>query len=253
MKCALLLSGIVGRVYKNKSKFEYENDVHVDFRIGHHFYKKNIFNVNDEVDVFIHSWDEKFEKELVQLYKPKKSKFQKQIVFNENKYRHNAESRWYSTMEVTKLKKEYEEENDFVYDVVMSSRFDIGFFKALDFGKFIDLDTSVYVPAGLPYDPNKKSVLDYWHFSSSKNMDVINNFHPHFKEYGMRSPHKDLYQWPVDNNIKVCRAEDFQDSEIGNGNTDIVRAIFENCEYKYEEFDIKKLKKLDKYPRGGRF
>ena len=53
MKCALLLSGIVGRVYKNKSKFEYENDVHVDFRIGHHFYKKKALLISEELFYFI--------------------------------------------------------------------------------------------------------------------------------------------------------------------------------------------------------
>ena len=70
MKVALCLSGIVGKLYTNKAGYEWEGDI--DFRIGHHFYKKHIFDVNNNIDVFIHSWDEKYEKELIELYKPKK-------------------------------------------------------------------------------------------------------------------------------------------------------------------------------------
>ena len=38
MKVALCLSGIVGKLYTNKAGYEWEGDI--DFRIGHHFYKK---------------------------------------------------------------------------------------------------------------------------------------------------------------------------------------------------------------------
>ena len=59
--------------------------------------------------MFIHCWDEKYEKEIVKLYKPKKSKFEKQIVFDENDIRrHFIESRWYGAKQVNELKKEYE-------------------------------------------------------------------------------------------------------------------------------------------------
>ena len=69
MKVALCLSGIVGKLYTNKSGYQWEQDI--DFRIGHHFYNKNLFSIND-VDVFIHCWDTKYENQLVELYKPKK-------------------------------------------------------------------------------------------------------------------------------------------------------------------------------------
>ena len=41
MRAALCLSGIVGRLYTQKSGYEWENDI--DFRIGHHYYQKNIW------------------------------------------------------------------------------------------------------------------------------------------------------------------------------------------------------------------
>ena len=85
MRIALCLSGVIGKLYTGRWDWPNTDDnFHVDFRIGHHFYKKHIFDVNDNVDVFIHSWDVKYEKELIELYKPKMNKFEKQIIFNEN-------------------------------------------------------------------------------------------------------------------------------------------------------------------------
>ena len=134
MRAAFLLSGVVGKFYTNKQGYEWSGDV--DLRIGHHFFKKHIFDVNDTVDVFIHCWDTQYEKQLTELYQPKKSKFQEQIQFDNEIMRGNfIESRWYSTKQVTELKKEYEKENDFTYDVVMSSRFDVGFFEDLVFNE----------------------------------------------------------------------------------------------------------------------
>ena len=87
MRAAFLLSGVVGKFYTNKQGMEWSGDV--DFRIGHHFFKKHIFDVNDTVDVFIHSWDTQYEKQLIELYQPKKSKFQEQIQFDNEIMRGN--------------------------------------------------------------------------------------------------------------------------------------------------------------------
>mgnify|MGYP007077429603 FL=1 len=251
MKVALCLSGIVGKLYTNKAGYEWEGDI--DFRIGHHFYKKHIFDVNNNIDVFIHSWDEKYEKELIELYKPKKSKFQKQIIFDEENIRQQSiESRWYGAKQVINLKKEYEEENNFTYDAVMWSRFDVGIFKNLMFSEIDDLN-GMYIPKSNPPNLNSPTILDYWYFSSSKNMDVINSFHDHWREYGCRTPHKDLYQWPTNNDIDIYMLSDFEESEKGNGNTDIIRAVFDNCEYTNNKFDINNLNTLSSYPRGTRF
>ena len=99
----------------------------------------------------------------------------------------------------------------------------------------------------------RPTILDYWYFSNSYNMDIVNNFYDHWKEYGYGSPHRDLYQWPTDNDIDVTMLSNFEDSEKGNGNTDIIRAVFNNCGYTKEKFDIKRVNKLNRYPRGTRF
>ena len=61
-----------------------------------------------------------------------------------------------------------------------------------------------------------------------------------------------MYQWPTDNDIDIYILPEFEESEKGNGNTEIIRAFFDNCEYRGGDFDIENLKKLKKYPRGTR-
>ena len=252
MRAAFLLSGVVGKFYTNKQGYEWSGDV--DFRIGHHFFKKHIFDVNDTVDVFIHCWDTQYEKQLTELYQPKKSKFQEQIQFDNEIMRGNfIESRWYSTKQVTELKKNMKKENDFTYDVVMSCRFDVGFFEDLVFNDVMEDPNAMYIAKTNPPNPQKPTICDLWHFSSSKNMDIINSFHDHWKELGRGTPHSDLYMWPTKNNIDIYMIDKFQDSEKGNGNTDVIRCVFDDCEYKGDNFPgVDKLKRLDRYPRGTR-
>ena len=68
MKIAFCLIGIIGAV---EGKHGQGNPI--DYRIGHHFHNKHIFEPNikkgDEVDVFIHSWSTDFKDELVDVYK----------------------------------------------------------------------------------------------------------------------------------------------------------------------------------------
>ena len=251
MRIAFCLNGVVGKFYTNKQKYEWSGDV--DFRIGHHFFKKNISDVNDIVDVFIHSWDTKYEEQLVEIYQPKKSKFEEQIEFDDTLLRGNfIKSRWYGAKQVTQLKKEYEKENDFTYDVVMSSRFDMGFFEPLKFNEVPDLNM-MYIPDN--NNPNAQGILDYWYFSSSENMDIINNLYDWNIDRGkFGSPHRDLYEWPTLNNIEICVLSKFQESWRGNGNTDLIRAVFENCEYNEKGFvGIENLRKIRTYPKGTRF
>ena len=256
MKIAICFSCIVGRLYTNKGSHLWSGDV--DYRIGHHFYEKNIFSVNDDVDVFIHSWDTDYEDRLVEIYNPKKSKFEKQIIFggddNIAGWEKSA-SRWYGTQQVNKLKQEYEEENNFKYDVVMWTRFDMGFFEKLNFNEIKDFNC-MYVPDNNNPATMKSAnprILDYWFFSSSENMDIISNLYDWANKKGFGSPHSDLFQWPTKNNIQVCQWSKFQESWRGNGNTDVIRVIFDNCEYNENGFvGEENLIRLKNYPKGSR-
>mgnify|MGYP000026361337 FL=1 len=257
MRIALCFSGTIGRLYTSKSGHAWEKDI--DYRIGHHFYDKNVFSVNDNVDVFIHSWATDYEDRLVEIYNPKKSKFEEQIVFGGHKDMAGWEksaSRWYGAQQSIKLKKQYEEENNFKYDVVMWTRFDMGFFEKLDFSEIGDY-SNMYVPDNNNPSTMKSDnprILDYWYFSSSENMDIIGDLYDWGNKKGFGSPHSDIYQWPTMNNIQVFQWSKFQESWKGNGNTDLIRAIFDNCEYNENGFvGEKNLKMLTKYPKGSRF
>ena len=48
---------------------------------GYHYYKKHIFDKNNNIDVFIHSWSHEFKDEIVKVYKPKLSKIEPQKKF----------------------------------------------------------------------------------------------------------------------------------------------------------------------------
>ena len=105
--------------------------------IAHHYYQKHIFNKNDDIDVFVHSWSVNHEKELRNLYRPVACKFEDPKNFSAWRilpyqllhlpvliqtlrvvgYKFpqvfyqlavRAQSRWYSNKQVLNLVAEYE-------------------------------------------------------------------------------------------------------------------------------------------------
>ena len=181
-RIALCLSGIVGGTGGADGKGDM-----VDLYKIFNQYKKHILDLN-EVDVFLHSWSVDVEDVVCDLYKPKGKKFEEQIMFhdiNKGKHRntngsHLFYSRWYSINEAMKLKKEYEKENDFEYDMVMISRFDLLWFTDIDFenydSKYFWISNWNHNGPGKrgPYGSQRKAgrgFLDFWFFSNSKDMD----------------------------------------------------------------------------------
>ena len=167
MKIALCLQGTVGNVYTNKKQYEHQEDV--DYRVGLEHYKKHLFE-NNNVDVFIHCWNTKYEKQIVNDYTPKKYCFAEQKEFNlETKRLNYMKSRWYSQKKVLDLKKLYELENNFTYDYVMISRFDQAFLTDLNFS---DYDSNKFWAPNdqelKEHSMNTEMFLDYFFFSNSK-------------------------------------------------------------------------------------
>ena len=147
-------------------------------------WKRCILDVND-VDVFFHTWDLELEEHLVNLYKPKKYELEKQIIFNveykDDSPRNQAQySRWYGGKRVIDMKSEYEKENNFKYDCVIDSRFDLAWNNPIDFSEF-DMDY-FYIPTvkkdgawyGWPHT-GQHEIMDFVFFSNSDNM---NDFSP---------------------------------------------------------------------------
>ncbi len=230
MKIAICFYGLVGsKVGKNGLG---EN---LDPSIAYEYYKKHIIDLNDEVDIFIHSWSIDSKEKLVELYKPKKECIEKQVdflsyvdkfpnkfiglktklkllilkLFKKNKYRElvqnkdkeifRAYSRWYSSKKVLELKKEYEDKNNFKYDVIMVTRLDLGFFSDVVFDKY---DMNYFYASHRNdastkqnnYQANYKNhfkdtqFLDLWFFSNSENMDKFALLYNEIENYGV-SPH----------------------------------------------------------------
>lgn len=153
---------------------------------------KNILPYND-IDIFLHSWDTSLEKEITELYKPKKFIIEKQKTFNIPKYvgtqpmgggydkqRGQAHySRWYSFKKSNELKQQFEIENNFKYDLVIHSRFDLCWLEKIIFSDYFDpkyFYTSTPIHHGREYP-------DRWFISSSDKLDKIASIYDNLNEF----------------------------------------------------------------------
>ena len=163
--------------------------------------KSNIISINDNVDIFIHTWNEKksIKDSIKHLFKKelKNSIFEKQIIFEDknnppiyqpvhNRQYHVTKSRWYSQMKSIELKKQYEKENNFTYNFVMISRFDCLYYTPIDFTtldptKFYASHWEGKTSAGVPHNLN--GFLDYWFIANSSNMDLFGDLYNKLDEY----------------------------------------------------------------------
>jgi hypothetical protein len=259
MKVAFCLHGNIGSLYTNKREYKFLNDV--DYRIGHHHYQKHIFDINPHVDVFIHSWSCNYKNEICETYTPKKYLFEKQKTFNAKwsdeigtKRKEVSLSRWYSAMESVRLKREYEEANNFKYDYVISIRFDLVFLKDLDFSLFKD-NSLLYVPFNKNFMTHNPRIMDYFFFSNSQNMDLYigglyNFISPRSEKLGSLgkiNSHTDSMVFAKKCNLQVAMIEDYKEPE----DIIIARAYYDDCEYKGKNWKgVGNLKTLYYYPRG---
>tara|TARA_R110001583_G_scaffold149076_3_gene301006 strand:- start:7295 stop:8062 length:768 start_codon:yes stop_codon:yes gene_type:complete len=181
MKIALCLYGLVG---SDRGK-SYDKKGGTDTVLKECFksFKNHVIDKNN-TDVFFHTWDQEFEEELVKNYKPKLYKTEPQKTFSNTvpgpQKRVQAHySRWYSTKIVNNLKLQYENENNFKYDYVLLSRFDMVWTVDILFNKlnknifYIPGSTKGNVPWGWPNNVSgvKYEIDDLWFISNSKNMD----------------------------------------------------------------------------------
>ena len=181
-RIALCLSGIVGGTKGPDGVGDL-----VDMNTIYNQYNKHILSKNN-VDIFIHSWSVDVEDKITNLYNPKSKSFEEQINFRDvNKGKHknpDASHRFYSRFNSMKksvqLKIDYEEKNNFEYDMVMISRLDLLWFTDIDFNDYNNkyFWVSNWNENGRgklgPYDKQSNAgngYLDFWFFSNSNNMD----------------------------------------------------------------------------------
>lgn len=95
-----------------------------------------------------------------------------------------SSSRYYSTQKSIELKEKYEEENNFKYDFVLLTRFDIMFYKRIILEN-LDKD-KFYGNFRYDTDDTDLAISDHWFLGGSKNMDKFGELFLHRHEYCLR-------------------------------------------------------------------
>lgn len=165
MKIAICLHGLSGGMNSKGRRIKAEEGYQC---IKEHFLDK----YPGQIDVFMHSWTPEAETKMIDLYQPISYKFEPQKRFSNPKevgfeptFYKNMHSLYYSYRCVNQLKKKYEEEQGFIYDWVIHSRFDLSITKAeIDFNTLNK--TKIYFTGY-----QQKRLLDHLWISSSKLMD----------------------------------------------------------------------------------
>lgn len=196
--------------------------------------KKNVLDLHD-VDVFLHSWDthgwrveglvsKSFkgfdyysskidEQKIVDLLKPKRYKFEvytdieQTFIQKSERYKDqlrvpdrdrpsNLVSSYYKIKKCNELKKEYEKENNFTYDLVIRSRFDIEYSNILlDQTIINNKDEYIFVPYELSYG----YASDLLSISNSKNIDTYCDLYDNldfiYENGCLMNPHNVLKFW----------------------------------------------------------
>lgn len=186
MRIAICFYGLIGSVSDKNGV-----GISLDPKIAYDLYKKNVFDQNDKVDVFIHSYSIESRDKLVNLYKPVNYIIENQVSFPKSKNHpyinkgfitnlklyllkalkkksylklqdlkekesFRAHSRWYSVKQSIKLMRNFEQKNNIKYDCVMSTRLDASFFKPVVFKNF---DMSFFYASNWNDAPNKQKKL----------------------------------------------------------------------------------------------
>jgi hypothetical protein len=184
MKIALCLHGLVGTTDKYGS-----GQRPIPPTAGLEHFKRHVIDVNDEVDVFIHTWSYKQQELLRELYKPVSMIAEGQPQFIKNRdlreiakrsmkdptwtppVRHDLNRkqaiycRWKSTQKVLNLVKESGRK----YDYILLTRFDIAFL--VDF-VFKNYDSDKFYAQGPPgqHVNGLNHINDLWFFANQENM-----------------------------------------------------------------------------------
>lgn len=184
--------------------------------------KNNLIN-HYNTDVFMHSWSIDRKEELIKELKPKSYLFEKHKNFSKDfRDRKNATlSRLYSIKKSNDLKKKYEKRNNFKYDVVVHTRFDLIWFTKVPLNQDFE-NKNIYFPNWNssegendlgPYNKDNinigKRVYETWFFTTSDISDKYTKLYNNRRRLNYLcgkswSPHKFFYlQAEVCNNFKV--------------------------------------------------
>lgn len=189
------------------------------------FWKKNVFN--DNVDIFLHSFDTDNKELLLKEYNPTAFLFENQQEFPSNvkipnHYKHHNDvmlksynmdlgqiiyCMTYGCKKSVELMEEYEKQHNFTYDLVLLTRIDLLWLKKLDFS-LLDKN-KFYVPKWgknnwITKHKNYNEVLGTWYLSNSNNIKKFSKFYdllPFYYKNGWVYEHK-LFKLHVDSITK---------------------------------------------------
>tara|TARA_A100001515_G_scaffold145051_2_gene151591 strand:- start:1597 stop:2295 length:699 start_codon:yes stop_codon:yes gene_type:complete len=190
MKIALCLHGLVG----TDDKYGL-GDRKINYKIGFKHFKEHVFDVNEQVDVFYHTWSTEQHEELKEIYNPVLSKAEEQPIFSKygNSDRKQAiYCRWKSAQEVIKLVELSGNE----YDFILLTRFDIAFLVDFNFKEYDNKKFYAQGPPG-PLSNGINMINDLWFFSNFENMIKFTNL------YNLLD--KEEYRSHIDSNHELSR------------------------------------------------
>lgn len=181
---------------------------------GYKHIKKNILD-NNNVDIFIHNWQQEKQNQITSLYKPKKAIFEKQINFdslivernlhlltNNPRSPQSVLSHFYSIQKVFELCYS----DNIKYDIIIKSRFDLGRInrntskeypvQCINFNR--NLDMSYFYMADWPRF--NCGPADMWFYSGYNNMQkFISIYDELLKNFYLKSKLHD-YAYNIENN-----------------------------------------------------
>lgn len=184
MRIALCYYGLSSNIGKVENSNAYNLPVNYLSTYNSHI---NSLITPNKADVFIHTWDHGGAEHIVDDFSPKSIIIEPQIDFilEANKIsndssvfgyhqRHHILSRWYSNKKVLELKKEFEEKNNFEYDLVMVTRFDCKYEGKWNLSELNP--NNFYCTGGWGANYNNE-LPDLWFISNSKNMDIFSKMY----------------------------------------------------------------------------
>jgi hypothetical protein len=232
MKAALCLHGLFDSLEDNTSKG----------LNGYNYIKKHILDYPGlKTDVYIHSWQPKLKKQIVDLYNPKDHLFEKQINFLPTARKLNLDlplsyprpparvlSHFYSIGECFKLLNKQKEIN---YDIVIKSRFDLGQINAkaawkpdithmgcINFNPCNDL-SRINMAYWMDEFMLKEGPPDSWFYGNSKVMECFSHIYESIVGYienDKEWKNKIIYQLGENNisNASVLYKKFFEDNRL---------------------------------------
>jgi len=152
---------------------------------------RKFFSLLEDYDIFYHTWDVGHNtdslKKLNELYLPTSYIIESPYEKSEHG---SFGSMLYSIMMANELKKKYEIENNFRYDLVIRTRFDLVFHPSSMFILNNLMPRTIYCPGGnfgiTSTDVERHGINDIIFWGDSQSMDIATNVYMYYKHVALK-------------------------------------------------------------------